>query len=91
MCLSDVGGGNGKCFAIPAHACGRKIFADGFVTVTTAALFAERNFHCPVVRQVELTPGAVVKIRRSRARTIARFGQIVEKYCLLDQSPWPDR
>jgi hypothetical protein len=47
--------------------------------MTRAAATVKRNFHRPIMRQVQRAPATVVEISRRRARAIAGLGEVGEK------------
>ena len=75
--FAEIGIGNGERFAIPAHAVLREIPANRLVAVASGAPAVKRQFHRPIVRQVQGAPGPVVKIRGRRANSIAGLGEII--------------
>ena len=76
---AEIGCGNEEGLAIPADGGVGEIPANGLVAVAVAAPAVKRQFHNPVVRQIERPPGTVVEIGRRRPVAIAGLGEIGEK------------
>ncbi len=70
---AQIGFRNKKFFPIPSHTVFRKSSSDFFIAMTMTTFAVERQFDCPVMRQVDHPPGAVVKIEGRRAVSITGF------------------
>jgi len=62
-----VGGGDAKRFTVPTDPAGQ-------VTVIHIVGRVKAAFHCPIVRQIQLSPGSVIELGVSRSAREARFG-----------------
>ena len=78
--LAERFGRDGEMLAVPAHTGLGPLPAHRLIAVAVRGFGRVRQVHDPVVRQLDLLPGRVVKIHRIRAFVVdgRRFGEIVE-------------
>lgn len=69
---------------VPADAVLRERAADRLRAVWRAAAFAERQFHRPVVRQIDAAPRAVLEVGRRRAVAVAGLAEEEQSRAVIE-------